>query len=168
MSSVFSIQHSSSIIKEAYQIASEMLLSLDLIERIEDLNKLTYTSDSPILLAVRTRSAQQLIEAKRIQPITVKNWWHKSTAVIATTFSNDRSIYINDRAIQHCTLNDYIKNAAHEFGHIPLGYSHGTNFPPGSWRGWMLGDHEDKTMSVNHTLEKLILQLAIEKGLTKQ
>jgi hypothetical protein len=58
--SVFSIQHSSSIIKEAYQIAGEMLLSLDLIERIEDLEKLTYTSDSPITLAVRTRGVQTI------------------------------------------------------------------------------------------------------------
>lgn len=164
---IFDIQHSSQKIQAAYAIASEMILSLDLIERIEDLPAFTYTTQSPVMVAMTLRSIQVQVEQKRFQAIPVKHWWHRSRDVVATTFKGDRSIYINDKGISYYGINQYIRNGAHEFGHTPMGYSHGTNFPPGSFRGWMLGDREDKNFSVNHSLERLVLQLAIEKGLTK-
>lgn len=161
---IFDIQYKEPKVYDGYAIAGEILCGPDIIKRIEDVVRFTYTDHSPQQVAETILYRRQQILSGMADKIPVKEWNYWNSSVIGTTFKGDPAIYVNKKAIARLSVEDYIRNASHEFGH-KLGYGHGSNYPAGSWRGWLLGDREDKTLSVPYMMEELVLQLAKEKGM---
>lgn len=160
---IFDIQYKEPKVYDGYAIAGEILCGPDIIERIKDVVKFTYTNHLPQQVAdALLRHRQEMMSDK----VPVKKWWYWRKTTIETTFKNDRSIYINSNGASSRRVETYIQNAGHSIGHL-IGYGHGTNYPPGSWKGWLLGDREDKNMSVPHWLGQAVLQLAKEKGMIR-
>lgn len=156
---IFDIQTSNKKVAEAYFLAQDILISQQFLSRLYDCTKFTYTKDSRLLVVSNFENTRDRILLGGIQRISVKDYTYRSKSVVATTYKNDPAIYINLFNVSRFTTEIYVANAAHEFGHNPLGYSHGSNFPPGSWRGRIMGDREDKNFSVPHTLETIALEI---------
>lgn len=155
---IFNIRCSDRKIFKGYSQASEILSSDEFAKRLSKVSRLTYTKSS--ITAVHIDLNSFLLSGKKI---TVNDWHYRSSSVIGTTFANDPAIYVNLNAAKYLSVLDYVDNAAHEFAHR-IGYSHGSNFPPGSWRGWALGDREDKYQSVPYLFGRIASQIAIESG----
>lgn len=164
---IFDIQYKEPVVYDGYAIAGEVLMSNAFLERVADVVKFTYTKDSSLQVASMLATHQELFMMGTVNPVPVLKYYYKSKSVIATTYSNTRGIYVNSYLLRD--VETYVGNGCHEFAHVPLGYSHGkTNFPPGSWRGYLMGDREDKNLSVPHMFATIGVQLAKEKGMIKQ
>ena len=161
---IFDIQYKEPKVYDGYAIAGEILCGPDIIERIEDVVRFTYTDRSSRGVRLDLYGFVSWVKNGHVNRIPVKEWYYRNASVIGTTFKNDPAIYVNKKAVARLSVSDYIRGASHEFSH-KLGYGHGSNFPAGSWRGWLLGDREDKTRSVPYMMEELVLQLAKERGM---
>ena len=164
---IFDIKYKELVVYDGYAIAGEVLASGDFYERIMDVVKFTYTKSSSLEVAKNHSFNVNLFMSGAVNPVPVLKYYYKSKSVIATTYSNTRGIYVNSYLLRD--VETYVGNGCHEFAHVPLGYSHGkTNFPPGSWRGYLMGDREDKNLSVPHMFATIGIQLAKEKGMIKK
>jgi hypothetical protein len=167
---IFDIQYKDQKVVDGYSIADEVLRSDEIIERIQDLVELTYTKHSPIDVSMGLQYHRKNILLNLAPKIAVKSYYYRSPSVIATTYpSVPRTIFVNSRNIPSFPLQTYIENAAHEFGHVPMGYGHGSNWTQDTWKGRMMcrlsGDKEDKSKSVPRVLEKIVIDIAKQKGL---
>ena len=149
-------------IREGYQIAEKILLD-DEFTRILALQNFTYTKDKGFMVALSLRDSVARIKANQALAINIEEYYYKNSNVIGMT-KGGSTIFVNRNGINSKPLKTFIGNALHEFGHHPMGYSHGSNFPPGSWKGRLLGDFANKNLSVSHTLDRLGLAFAKTKG----
>lgn len=157
---IFQIKTTIKNARRGYEIAQDVLHSSEFHERILDVVKFTYTKDHPSEVYIKLKNALLLNYV-----IPVNDYRYRSQRVIATTFKGDPGIYVNTNGADKRDVSVYLANACHEVAHVPLGYGHGSNFPPGSWRGRLIGDWEDKNLSVPHTLARIGVEIAIKKGL---
>lgn len=160
---LFDVQYENKKVIEGYRLAEEVLQSSGFYELLMNVEKYTYTSLSPEV--VRRRLVDTVVILP--QTVRVKSYYRPSKAVIATTGrkQDPEAIFVNRYNINRSSEVTYFLNGIHEWTHKPMGFRHGTNYPPGSWRGWILGDREDKNLSVSHTFERLAKQYAESRGL---
>lgn len=165
---MFNIQTQSKKIIDAYSIAGEILEGSEILNRIKDQVKFTYTTKNPQYVADDLLAIQNQLKEGWMQKIPVQHYWYKNPNVVGMTDSR-RIIFINTNGLGYRTVKDYIRNAAHETGHYPLGYGHGSNWTQDTFKGRAMcklyGDKENKNHSVPYILEEIVLKIAIEKGL---
>lgn len=137
-----------------YQAALDILKNPLFIYSILDEKVITYTSD----MAMDVAAKYDIHILKSNQEIEICPYYHKNINVVAMT-KGDGSIYVNLNGADTRSKLDYIGNALHELAHFPLGYSHGSNFPPGL-RSKLCGDFSDKRKSVPYLFEKIGLKIA--------
>lgn len=168
---IFDIKHTSKKVQDAYSIAAEVLTGGDIVDRLMDIRTLTYTSKTPRDVICDLLFHTDSIVSGLTPKIPVLNYYSRSNSVIATTFSDKFGIFVNDKHVNSRSSATYIRNGAHEFGHLPMGYGHGSNWTRDTWKGRamcrILGDKEDKNMSVSYILEEVVLQIAKEKRMVR-
>jgi hypothetical protein len=168
---IFDIQFRNQKIVDAYSIADEILSGPEILNRIKDIVKLTYTEASPTYVSDDLFAIQSQLKEGWMEKIPVQSYWYKNASVVGMT-NGTKKIFINENGLNRRTVKDYIRNGAHETGHYPLGYGHGSNWTQDTWRGRAMckisGDVGNKDFSVPYILEEIVLQLAIEKGLVKK
>lgn len=164
---IFDVQFQNQKVIDGYSIAGSILGNLDFHDRIYSQEEFTYTKQSPALVALALQRAIEKIRKGFGPMVIVDSYFYRNANVIAKTLPGDgiNKIFINKNSVPFATVETYIKNGVHEFGHEPMGFSHGTNYPPGSRIGWLMGDRADKNKSVNHTLERLAIEFAKERKL---
>lgn len=167
---IFDIQYKEPKVYDGYAIAGEILCGPDIIERIEDVERFTYTKEASRDVARTVLKARENILNGSNPKIVIKDYFYPSKSVIATTDSRyPNTILVNRKNVWKYEVVDYIRNGAHEAGHCPFGYGHGSNWPQNTWKGRIMrrlnGDTEDMYQSVPCLLEELVLQLAKEKGM---
>jgi hypothetical protein len=135
-------------IAAGYKMAELVLNGSLLLKKIGEIKKLTYTEDYP------SEVIEKLVKIKQMGIIIpVEPYFYKNSSVIGMT-KGDGSIYVNLNGFSSRRDFDYLANGLHEFGHYPLGYGHGSNFPNG-WRAKMLGDFADKRLSVPYQIAEI-------------
>jgi hypothetical protein len=165
---IFEIKHSHNKVKTGYLIAGQILCDRKIQDRLLKVVKLTYTDKTAREVVQALAFHTEAIVSGLAPKIPVLNYYSKSNSVIATTFSDKVGIYVNDRNISSRSLETYIGNGAHEFGHLPMNFGHGSNWSQDSWKGRMMcrvmGDFADKSWSVPYLLASLTVQIAKEEG----
>lgn len=164
---IFEINNTNKKVQDGYAIAGEILAGQEIIDRLQDIVRFTYTKATSGEVISTLLAHQEGIISGLMPKIPVYQNFINDSA-IARTHTDRRGIWVNDKFVKSTKLLDYVGNGAHEFSHSPLGYGHGSNWLPngGWWSRRMMNAHlefADKNKSVPLVIEKLVEQIAKDK-----
>lgn len=136
-----------------YEVAERVLNCPSFLAEILKVEEFTYTKDEPLDV---WQKMTDLINGDDFI-IKVEPYYYRNKNVIGMT-KGDGTIWVNTNGARDRFTSDYLRNACHEFGHFPMGYGHGSNFPNG-WRARLMGDFADKNYSVPYIFEEIAIRV---------